>query len=249
MSDLDSFTLFSLLPTELRLQIWRHTCHPRVVEVLYDDQEDRCTSSTVPPPTLHACRESRFEALTIYKKSFGTKSHEPRIYFCPEIDTLYLPRPQYMGYDDAIRSFTELVLDTDDTINLAIDYVNPDIRRPWETYNKYALMHSFPKVKEVYLVLDADAPAEEHIYADHDDHDDIGLVDPTGDIMVLCRLLSEVKESFFYEVGSTYTVSDTKEEFYEQPVLPPLVLKSKVTHHIHHDHPHHDHSEHHIHHA
>lgn len=130
-----------------------------------------------------------------------------------------------MGYDDVSRSFTELVLDTDDTINLAIDYVKPDIRRPWETYNKYALMQSFPKVQEVYLVLDNDEPDEEH------DHEDIDLVDPTGDILALCQLLSDVKESFFYEVGSNYTVGDTKEEFFEQPTLPPLVLKSKVITH------------------
>ncbi|KAI1142134.1 hypothetical protein F5Y05DRAFT_409282 [Hypoxylon sp. FL0543] len=225
MSDRISFTLFSLLPTELRLHIWRHTCHPRVVEVLYDSQNDRCTTPTAPPAILHACQESRFEALRIYKRSFGTKSHEPRIYFCPDIDTLYLPRPKFMGYDDALRSFTELVLNTDDTVNLAIDYVKPTIRRPWETYNKYALMQSFPKVKEVNLVLDTETAAEEDT---HEDHEDIGLVDPRGDMSALCRLLSAVKESFLYEVGSNYTVGDTKEDFFEQPVLPPLVLKSKV---------------------
>ncbi|KAI2636893.1 hypothetical protein GGS26DRAFT_458778 [Hypomontagnella submonticulosa] len=225
MSDPNSFPLFALLPTELRLQIWRQSCHERVVEVLYDGEEDRCSSSTAPPAILHTCHESRFEALRMYRRSFGTKSHDPRIYFCPDLDILYLPRPPLMGYDDVSRSFTELVLDTDDTINLAIDYVKPDIRRPWETYNKYALMQSFPKVQEVYLVLDNDEPDEEH------DHEDIDLVDPTGDILALCQLLSDVKESFFYEVGSNYTVGDTKEEFFEQPTLPPLVLKSKVITH------------------
>ncbi|KAI1476344.1 hypothetical protein F4774DRAFT_420856 [Daldinia eschscholtzii] len=223
MSDQASFTYFSLLPTELRLQIWRHTCHQRVVEVLYDSQNDRCTSSTAPPAVLHVCQESRFEALGIYRRSFGTKSHEPRIYFCPDLDVLYLPRPPFMGYDDALRSFTQLVSGIEDTVNLALDYVKPDIRRPWETYNKYALMQSFPKVKEVDLVLGNDSPAEEH------GHEDIGLVDPTGDILALCRLLSDIKESFFYEVGSNYTIGDTKEELFEYPVLPPLVLKSKVT--------------------
>lgn len=126
-----------------------------------------------------------------------------------------------MGYDDASRHFTDLVLNTDDTVNLAIDYVKPAIRRPWETYNKYTLMHSFPKVKEVDLVLDTDKPAE-------DDHEELGLADPTGDISTLCRLLSDIKESFFYELGAKYTFGDTKEEVREKPVLPPLVLKAKV---------------------
>lgn len=118
---------------------------------------------------------------------------------------------------------------TDDIVNIAIDYVRPAVRRPWETYNKYALMQSFPKVKEVDLVLSTDTAAEEMDHEEfHEFHEDIGLVDPTGDMMALCRLLSDVKESFFFEVGSNYTIGDTKEEFYGQPVLPPLVLKSKV---------------------
>ncbi|KAI0161671.1 hypothetical protein GGR52DRAFT_133704 [Hypoxylon sp. FL1284] len=232
MSGPDSFDLLPLLPAELRLQIWRHSCHQRVVEVLYDGESDRCTSSTAPPAILHVCRESRFEALRIYKKSFGTRSHEPRIYFCPDWDTLYIPRPPFMGYDDASRLFTELVQGTGDIINLAIDYVLPSIRRPWETYNKYILMQSFPKVKEVDLVLSNGEVAKgegfKHDHEHEHEHEDIGLVDPTGDLMALCRLLSDVKESFFYEAGTEHTISDTKEDFYEQPALPPLVLKSKV---------------------
>ncbi|OTB00079.1 hypothetical protein M426DRAFT_43129, partial [Hypoxylon sp. CI-4A] len=193
------FPLFSYLPTELRLQIWRHSCHARVVDVVYDGHDDRCVSTSAPPSILHTCRESRHEALRIYKLAFGTRSQPPRIYFCPEIDTLYIPRPSFMGYDDASRSFTSLVLDTLDTANLAIDYIKPSVRRPWETYNKYALMQSFPRVKEVYMVLSNDTPADENYHEDLD-YEDIGLVDPTGDIMALCRLLSDVKESFFYEV-------------------------------------------------
>ncbi|KAI0011264.1 hypothetical protein F4779DRAFT_235817 [Xylariaceae sp. FL0662B] len=222
MSEQVSFSIFPLLPIELRLQVWRHTCHERVVEVFYDSKNDRCATLSTPPAILHACRESRLEGLRIYKRLFGTKSHEARIYFCPDLDTLYLPRPLSMGYDDAARSFGELVTGIDDIVNLAIDYVKPAIRRPWETYNKYTLMHSFPHVKEVYLVLSDWTAAEE------DHHQDVGLADPVGDVSDLCRLLSCVKESFTYEIGSSYTIGDAKEEFYEQPSLPPLALKSKV---------------------
>ncbi|KAI1081725.1 hypothetical protein F5B20DRAFT_54407 [Whalleya microplaca] len=222
MSEHVSFSLFSLLPIELRLQIWRHTCHDRVVEVFYDSENDRCTTLATPPALLHACRESRLEGLRIYKRLFGTESHEPSIYFCPDLDTLYLPRPPAMGYDDDARAFTELVMGIDEVVNLAIDYVKPAIRRPWETYNKYTLMQSFPNVKEVYLVLSDWTAAEE------ERHKDVDLADPAGDMSELYRLLSCVKESFTYEVGSSYTIGDAKEEFYEQPSLPPLALKSKV---------------------
>ncbi|KAI1344600.1 hypothetical protein F5Y15DRAFT_116381 [Xylariaceae sp. FL0016] len=143
------------------------------------------------------------------------------------MDTLYLPRPPFMGYDNDARSFTELVQDADDIANLAIDHVRPAIRRPWETYNKFALMQSFPRVKEVYLVLGTGLPAEEEC------HGDVGLVEPAGDVMDLCRLLADVKDSFTYEVGTNHKVGDKGEEFVEQPRLPPLVLKSKVsTHHF-----------------
>ncbi|KAI1497705.1 hypothetical protein F5X99DRAFT_357576 [Biscogniauxia marginata] len=219
-----SFTLFSFLPAELRLQIWRLSCHQRVVEVFYDHENDKCTTTATPPAVLHACHESRSEALRIYKLSFGTNSHEPRIYFCHESDTLYLPRPPSMGYSDDSRSFTELVQDADDIVNLAIDHVSPTIRRPWETYNKYALMQSFPRVREVYLVLHDDPLADEEI------HGDVDLADPAGDVLDLCRLLSDVKESFSYEVGTTHDVGE-KEEVVEEPRLPPLVLKSIVTPH------------------
>ncbi|KAI5868643.1 hypothetical protein GGS23DRAFT_546507 [Durotheca rogersii] len=238
-----SFTLFSWLPAELRLEIWRLTCHPRVVEVLYDVESDQCLSSTPPPAVLHVCRESRLEALRVYRPSFGTRSREPRIYFCPDRDTLYLPRPPLMGYDDAARSFADLVPGAGDAVvNLAIDYIRPAVRRPWETYNKYALMQSFPRVQEVDLVLstdgianaDADPSLPDRSAGASDDvkydgaHGDLDLADPVGDVLDLCRLLTNIKESFFYEVGSDYMLGDPKEEFYERPVLPPIVLKSKV---------------------
>ncbi|CAJ2513789.1 Uu.00g019080.m01.CDS01 [Anthostomella pinea] len=222
MSSQAAFTLFPLLPAELRLDIWRLSCHQRVVEVFYDSEQDQCTTTATPPAVLHACHESRLEALRIYKMSFGTKTHEPRIYFCHDMDTLYLPRPPFMGYDNDSRSFTELVMDADDIVNLAIDHVQPTVRRPWETYSKYALMQSFPRVREVFLVLDTGLPADE------DCHGDVGLADPAGDMSDLCRLLADVKESFTYEVGGAYKIGEKEDEFVEQPRLPPLVLKSKV---------------------
>ncbi|KAI0020581.1 hypothetical protein F4780DRAFT_366516 [Xylariomycetidae sp. FL0641] len=222
MPSSSSFPLFSLLPAELRLDIWRLSCHPRTVEVLYDSQSDRCTTTATPPAVLHACHESRSEALRIYRKSFGTQTHEPKIYFCHEMDILYIPRPPFMGYDNDSRSFPELVLDTADIVNVAIDHVRPAIRRPWETYNKYVLMQSFPKAKEIFLVLNTGLPADE------DCHGDLDLVEPASDVMDLVRLLAEVKASFTYEVGGDQKPNERDEESLDKLHLPPLVLKSKV---------------------
>ncbi|RYO74014.1 hypothetical protein DL764_011021 [Monosporascus ibericus] len=233
-----AFEFFPRLPAELRLEIWRLSCSERVVEVFYDSDEDRCLTTSKPPAILHTCRESRNEGLRIFRKSFGTTSHEPRIYFCPELDTLYLPRPALLGYGDHARDFTELVGDTGDVIDLAIDYVDPAIRQPWETYNKFVLMESFPKVKEVFLVVGSDHSSDELEVGPRT----VQLVDPQIDAMALDDLLASVKESFSYEVGVELNVDlekkDPQEQIEQGPTpdvktptlmpLPPVLLKSKV---------------------
>ncbi|KAJ4414310.1 hypothetical protein N0V85_003203 [Neurospora sp. IMI 360204] len=89
-----TFTLFPLLPTELRLAIWQASCHPRILEIHYCPSQDRCFTPSKPPVILSVCRESRHEALSrIYAKAFGTRTHTSgSIYFAPELDILYIPR-------------------------------------------------------------------------------------------------------------------------------------------------------------
>ncbi|RYP16293.1 hypothetical protein DL765_005199 [Monosporascus sp. GIB2] len=233
-----AFEFFPQLPAELRLEIWRLSCSERVVEVVYDSDEDRCLTTSEPPAILHTCHESRNEGLRIFRKSFGTRSHGPRIYFCPELDTLYLPRPAHLGYDDRARDFTELVGDTSHVIDLAIDYVDPAIRQPWETYNEFVLMESFPKVKEVFLVVGSDHSSYELEVRPRT----VQLVDPDINATDLDDLLASVKESFSYEVGVELNVDlekhDPREQIEQDPTpdvktlslmpLPPVLLKSKV---------------------
>lgn len=235
MSQLSSFHLFSSLPTEIRLEIWQYSCsQPRVVEVYYDAKLDQCTTVTPPPATLQACAEARREALRIYKPLFGTSTHCARIYFHPQLDTLYIPRPPSMGYDDNARDFAELCTGASEVVNLALDHVNPAIRKPWETYNKYALMSSFPKVMEVYLVLDSVAAnCDDHHAGSGGNngnnkatkHGFIKLAEPLGDPTEICKLLQDVKMSFTYEVGADFGTEGGAEGVPEPPVL---VLKAKV---------------------
>ncbi|KAI0877260.1 hypothetical protein GGS24DRAFT_447843 [Hypoxylon argillaceum] len=222
MSSLTLFTLFPLLPPELRIQIWRLSCHRRVVEVSYDPEEDRCTTTAAVPAVLQACHESRSEALRVYQKSFGTMSHEPRIYFYREMDTLYIPRPPFMGYDDSSRSFADLIRDANYIVHLAIDYVPPSIKRPWETYNKYILIQSFPKIHEVFLITDTPPESDDGCCIG-----ELGFADPTRDPLSLNRLLEDVKEAFYYEVRGQGGMSE-RETTTEPLHLPPLVPKSKT---------------------
>jgi len=151
-----TFTRFAHLAPELRIKIWQYACHERAISLRYIPEDDICLSSAKPPAVLHASHESRTETLRIYTLSFATKSNPARIYFSPQLDTLYLPRHRQMGYDDTIRDFRDLV--TDDTVldemkSIAIDHVDLEIKRPWEAYNKVALLRSLPKLKEVVLVV------------------------------------------------------------------------------------------------
>ncbi|EAQ87341.1 predicted protein [Chaetomium globosum CBS 148.51] len=120
MTSPTSFTLFPLLPPELRLQIYHHACHPRVTTLSYlPAPRDTYHCSTPPPPLLHISRESRAEGLRLYAKCLlpsppsppspptqqpppdltesppEDDDPQPRRYFYhhPHLDTLYLPRP------------------------------------------------------------------------------------------------------------------------------------------------------------
>jgi hypothetical protein len=174
-----TFTLFPLLPTELRLAIWQASCHARILEIHYCPSQDRCFTPSKPPVILSVCRESRHEALSrIYAKAFGTRTHPSgSIYFAPDLDILYIPRYyeeegdfhhqkrgreqekertrriMSMGYSETARDFGRYVLSTTELVkNLAIDHVRPEIRRPWETYSKFCLIRSFPKLERAFLI-------------------------------------------------------------------------------------------------
>lgn len=207
-----SFTLFAHLPTELRLEIWKLTAQPRVVEVRYLPSSDRCVTTTPAPPLLQVCRESRSEALHsgVYVRAFGTKSHAPSIYFSPALDVLYLPRWGHLGYADTARDFGTFVLSTAQHVHsLAIDHVKPEVRRPWETYSKFCLMRNFPRLREAFLVLadgtqtassDLDDCGEGSQRGDSD-WGQIEFVDPRGNQQEIMRLMENVRESFSCEVG------------------------------------------------
>ncbi|KAK3939847.1 hypothetical protein QBC46DRAFT_386758 [Diplogelasinospora grovesii] len=192
-----TFTLFPYLPTELRLDIWRRSCQPRVVEVRYDEEQDKCVTTTTPPAVLQVCRESRYECATrIYVRAFGTNTDsEGRIYFAPRLDILYISRCGAMGYGDVARDFGLHVKDTTQHVRrLAIDHVAPAVRRPWETYNKFCLMRNFAHLEETYLVVEKETPQKGAT--------EIELLDPrTSDREAIRRLMEHVRDSFTYEVG------------------------------------------------
>jgi hypothetical protein len=106
------FTIFRFLPTEIRLKIWRLTLPFRVVDARLDrpspetglgyERRPRVIAINSVPPirpslpvALHICRESRDEALSIYRPCAGTRWRSPHAYphnlWNPERDVLFIP--------------------------------------------------------------------------------------------------------------------------------------------------------------
>jgi 2EXR family len=89
---LPSFTLFSNLPSEIRLLIWHHSLQPRTHEITYDTLFHHGFNSYHSSPTiLQINQESRSFGLAHYTLCFGSTFQPPSIYFNFALDTVYLP--------------------------------------------------------------------------------------------------------------------------------------------------------------
>jgi 2EXR family len=86
-----TFTLFPNLPTEIQRKIYKHMMPgPRNVHLTFRKHNSMLLKSSSPIPVLlHLNRDARTEALKTYRLSFGTDKYDAKVYFCPEIDTLY----------------------------------------------------------------------------------------------------------------------------------------------------------------
>jgi hypothetical protein len=85
-----TFTLFSDLPTELQIKIWRHALPgPRIIQLHYLNGTFSFHGAC-PPPLLHTCRISREVALSIFEPAFTRDGQRVPIYIDLAHDTLYL---------------------------------------------------------------------------------------------------------------------------------------------------------------
>ena len=113
------FTLFPTLPFELRLRIWSFVAPgPRTVSIKYNARFFRELGQGNPaaagwrspdpvPIILHICRESRAEALKLYRLAFGSYLRSGTIYFDFSKDTLRFGNNQgdaYMTVPEMLQS-------------------------------------------------------------------------------------------------------------------------------------------------
>jgi len=86
-----TFHPFPHLPTELRLQIYTLTLHPRILKISYSPVHQTYISNTAPPVLLSLTHESRLLALSTYLPlHLGRPSPHHIIPFSPSTDTLYI---------------------------------------------------------------------------------------------------------------------------------------------------------------
>jgi len=220
-----SFPNFNMLAAELRIKIWQYACESRIVEVRYDVDQDRCISSSRPPAVLQASQESRHEAQRIYLLSFETRSNPAHIYFNPFRDTLYLPRHRQMGYDETLRDFRNFLVrpDTLDNVQfLALDHVDVEVKRPWESYNKITFIQGFPQLERVTLVLcDNRKPSVVM-------EKEVELAEPGQDIESIMRIWFDFRQSFVKEQRMLEDIRREVGKKCPQWSLPAIRVKSRI---------------------
>ena len=91
------FPLFAEFPTEIRLLIWHFASTAgRVVELQWSSTSDigfRNCAAPRPPAVLHTCRDSRKEALKIFRPYFSMQGRRKPIYVDPVNDILFFRVP------------------------------------------------------------------------------------------------------------------------------------------------------------
>ena len=131
-----------------------------------------------------------------------------------------------MGYDDTLRDFKNLVKDEegilDEVRRMAIEHVDVEVKRPWESYNKASLLRDFRKLEEVVLVLLEGANNEVGV------DEEVTFVEPKEDLEVLLRMWVDFRQSFVMEERLLENVRREMGKEYEPWTLPPIKIKSKM---------------------
>jgi hypothetical protein len=89
LSPLNRFTIFSKLLAEIRFTIWNLTLEPRVVEVVFEEQQGFHLKAVL-PVALRVCRDSREAVMPHYPLSFGSYWFPAVTRFNFTLDTLLL---------------------------------------------------------------------------------------------------------------------------------------------------------------
>lgn len=133
-----------------------------------------------------------------------------------------------MGYDETLRDFRSFLRepqDLDAVRWLGLDYVEGEMKRPWESYDKAVLIKSFPRLEKIYLVLglkrrlrerEAGAKISPAVF-----------VPPIEDAREIFRVWTAFRESFTREESLFMEMEFEQGRDSKPYVLPPVEIVSR----------------------
>ena len=132
-----------------------------------------------------------------------------------------------MGYDDTLRDFKALVVDEEGLLeelrSVAIDHVDVEVKRPWESYNKASLVRGFKNLEEVVLVL---------CQNDRSGSQALGreakFVDPRERVEEVLRFWVDFRQGFMLEERGLEIIHRQVGREYEKFELPNVRIRDKV---------------------
>lgn len=140
-----------------------------------------------------------------------------------------------MGYDEKARDFRLNLVEARDerkrggksilssVRSIALDYVDVNIKRPWEGYNKACLIRSFPHLEEILLVVRPRIPGSQvHQALGEAKGKEVGFCVPKIDPVTLLRWWAGFRQSFVMEekeLEERCRGSDREYEWYTLPVV------------------------------
>lgn len=131
-----------------------------------------------------------------------------------------------MGYDETLRDFRGMVKDEQGLLaevrRVAIEHVDLNVKRPWESYNKASLLRSFSNLEEVVLV---------QLRSDGKDlgwDEEVEFVQARDDPEKLLRIWVDFRQAFAMEERMLEKVCEEMGRKYDAFSLPSLRLKRKV---------------------
>lgn len=131
-----------------------------------------------------------------------------------------------MGYDETLRDFKSLVLDPthllDQVRRIAIDHVDVEVKRPWESYNKVSLIRGFKNLDEVVLVLCQKGGGREEGWRKQ-----TVFVDPSEGVEEVLRFWFDFRQTFLLEERRLEEVCIEVGREYERFSLPTIKIRDK----------------------
>lgn len=139
-----------------------------------------------------------------------------------------------MGYDETLRDFRDLVHDPEKLLDqvrcVAIDHVNVDVKRPWESYNKAALLRGFKNLDQVLLILNQDGSGagDEGEGEGNFEGREVDFLEPKVEPEGLLRIWYCFRQGFMMEEKVLEEVSRESGMVYTPFTLPTVRLRCKT---------------------